>query len=381
MKKVGIITHYYKSMNYGALLQAYALQKVISQMDYEVEQICYDMTVAEKKRGELHTVKQILRKGYNNLKHYRQFSGWKKRCRAFRSFEQSIPHSGQVYDRHAIEKANDIYDAFVTGSDQVWNTDWYHPAFFLDFVVGNKKKIAYAASLGHSEMNGGMRQIFMDSMKDYTAISVRESDAIAMVGECTPISVVKVLDPTLLLTKEQWDEICTDRIVKDDYIFCFLLGDGVQERKLAEEFARKKNLKLVTLPHFPRRYRSVDQNFGDVYLYDVSPETFLSLIKYAQVVLTDSFHAAVFSSTYEKEYFAFERTGAKNMGSRLKSLTQMFECEERFLCTPEMMTTEYIKNVEPISYNRSKRKIEKEREDSLNFLKRALGEINESKPN
>ena len=261
---------------------------------------------------------------------------------------------------------------FITGSDQVFNTDWYHPAFFLDFVPEGKKKIAYAASIGKYQLDDETRQIFEKSLKDFTAVSVRETDAVDMVRECTQVPVTNTLDPTMVLTAEQWDELCAEPVVKEPYVFCFLLGEGTNERVLAREYARKKGLKLVTLPHFPCRYLPQDAQYGDIPLYDISPAEFISLIKFAQVIFTDSFHATAFSSTYKKEYFVFERTGGRGMRSRVVSLTNLFACEEHFLCTPERMTVSYIENAKSIDYQKSNRQLELERQKSVEFLKRVL---------
>ncbi len=373
MKKIGIITHYYRNLNYGGSLQSYALCEILNQMGYDAQQICYDMMPVDRSRmrflSKLRRSAGILR---SEILQHKQMKNWRIRKKAFYGFQETIPHSSQVYNKDSIGEAGDLYDLFVTGSDQVFNTDWYHPAFFLDFVPAGKKKIAYAASIGKYQLDEKTRQIFEKSLKDFSAISVRERDAVDMVGECTQVPVTNTLDPTMVLTAEQWDELCAAPMIQEPYVFCFLLGEDIPQRELAREYARKKGWKLVTLPHFPCRYLPADAQFGDIPLYDVSPAEFVSLIKNAQVVLTDSFHAIAFSSTYHKEYFVFERSGGRSMRSRVVSLTDLFGCEDHFLHTPERMTMAYMEGVKPIDYQQSFRKLELERQKSLEFLKKAM---------
>ena len=342
-------------------------------MGYEAQQICYDMMpVYQTQKGVIPSLKRRARAALNGIIRHQQIKNWKKRENAFYSFQQTIPHSSKVYNKDTIVQASEDYDLFITGSDQVLNTDWYHPAFFLEFVPDNKKKIAYAASIGKCELDDRTRQIFEKTLQSFTAISVRETDAADMIRECTEVPVTQTLDPTMVLTAEQWDELCAPPVVQEPYVFCFLLGEGIQERKLVQEYAAKKGCKLVTLPHFPCRYLPADNNFGDIMLYDISPAEFISLIKYAQVIFTDSFHATAFSSIYQKEYFVFERTGARSMRSRVVSLTNLFACEGHFLCMPEMMTVEYIDSIKPIEYDRMAEKLAMERQKSIEFLRKAM---------
>lgn len=369
MKKVGIITHYYKNLNYGGSLQAYALCRVLREMGFDAEQISYDMHFPPIPYAPVLRLKKVIKTAILGIRYLPWSFGWRKRKKSFYNFQEQIPHSVKIYNKDTIAEAKSCYDVFITGSDQVWNTQWYHSAFFLDFVSGDKKKIAYAASLGQTQLDEKSCGIFTRSLKDFNAVSVRELDAVDMISQYTSVPVVQTLDPTMLLSAQQWDEICSDPIVEGKYIFCFLLGDGQPERQAVRRFANEIGVKIVTLPHFPCSYRKNDQNFADIFLYDISPMQFISLIKYAEYVFTDSFHAAVFSNIYKKDYFVFERNNGKNMRSRIVSLLSFYNCEHRFLDRPEKLEFAYMQNAEKTNFTKVRDDLEEKRNASLAFLR------------
>lgn len=265
-----------------------------------------------------------------------------------------------------------VRDAFITGSDQVWNLTWYVPAYFLDFVPSEKTKISYAASIGMKSLDDEQKQIFKNSLKDYQAVSVREEASTEMLKEISPHTPQYVLDPTLLLSAQEWDEISAERVIEEKYVFCYFLGDDRRERKIAEKYARKRGLKIVTFPHIANKVVRSDFHFGDIRMFDATPEQFISLIKHAEYVFTDSFHATVFSNIYHKEYFVFERAGRKGMGSRIYSLTGLFESEERFCDTAKKARLKYIENLPKLDYSREFPHFEEMKEKSMDYLKRNL---------
>jgi hypothetical protein len=188
----------------------------------------------------------------------------------------------------------------------------------------------------------------------------------------TNLPVEQVLDPTLLLKKEQWDDICAERMVEDKYLFCFFLGYNPQARKLAKAYARKHGLKIVTIPHASSLYVSGGSTWGDVRVWDASPAEFLSLVKHADCVFTDSFHACAFSSVYEKNFFVVQRTGHAGMSGRIYSLLALLGCESHFCDTEEKLNLTYLESLEPVSYAEPKAELETLREKSFAYLRRNL---------
>ena len=382
--KIGILTHYYKSLNYGGNLQAYSLITKLKKQGYCAEQISFSMNnkslstqmnrdILFYTKHPLHCVKAIIRKIEN-----RYHNVLARRKIAFSKFNQNtIPHSKEIYQSDSIQNYVEHYDVFITGSDQVWNFTWYNSEFFLDFVPSDKIKLSYAASLACDTLTDSQKKIFLNSLKDFKAVSVREKSAVELISELSPVPVENVLDPTLLLDKEDWDEICSDRIVAEDYLFCYFLGENKKSRKLAERFAKQNNLKLVTIPHAGGWIKLADRNFGDIRLFDATPNDFISLIKHAKYVFTDSFHAVVFSYIYQKQYFVFNRNRTGEMSSRIQDITELFCSEDHFCSNKERECLSYIQALPSIDYTQANPTFERLRQESIEFLKRNLGDTEE----
>ena len=377
MKRVGIITLFHNSLNYGGLLQAYALCRKIEKMGYNVEQISYDAAAGY---SILHKIKQLFFKFiyvFLNLKNAGEEKklrkGLAERKKKIRIFsERFISHSETTYTGKTINKANDEYDIFVAGSDQIWSK--YSPVYTLDFVSKDKRKISYAASIGKKNLDDETKRLFKKSLETFSNVSVREKEAVEIIEGFLSHKVSWVLDPTMLLLKEEWDEICTERRIEYPYLFCYFLGSDIRLRELAKRYAEEKRLKIVCLPHLHSKLENNDVGFGDIQLYDVSPADFISLIKHAEVVFTDSFHASVFSGIYKKNFFVFDRVSAKGMNTRIYSLCELYQCEEHFCDNEERFSLEYIRNLDSIDYCYESEQFKKLKNISEEFLKNSLKE-------
>lgn len=366
------------SKNYGGNLQAYAMVTFLNKREYNAAQISYIMnsrqnvkvSVIVKLKDKVYKIKQKLT-GILNQVEDKKYNILKRQEKAFLIFNQNIPHSETIYDNFSVLNCINDYDYFITGSDQVWNLNCYHSAYFLDFVPSTKTKISYAASIAKDSLTNEQKEIFRKSLKDYKAVSVREKSAEKLLEGLSPVEVQTVLDPTLLLTREDWDEVCSERVISEKYVFCYFLGVNKQARNLAEKFARLRKLKLVALPH-TGGIKLMDRKFGDERLYDVSPEQFISLIKHAEYVFTDSFHAVVFSNIYQKQYFVFNRSKKGEMSSRIVDITELFHQEERFCAGKERETMEYVTSLANIDYTKRNEEFEKMKEKSISFLENSL---------
>lgn len=388
MKKIGIITHYYQSTNYGGNLQAYALCEVLIKNKYQVEQICYPFYPLPFEKNRIKNlfangVIGFFKKLWNYTKRVfilplekieiRKLDFYNCRRKAFLEFNKNIiPHSEIVYTRDTIKDSVLTYDVFITGSDQVWNLAWYDSAYFLDFVPSKKLKMSYAASIAKDSLTAEQKEMFRESLKDYKAVSVREESAVNLLKDISPVETQLVLDPTLLLTKEDWDKVCAERVIEEEYVFCYFLGENRKERKIAEKCAEKQGLTLVAIPH-TAGIKLIDRKFGDKRLYDVSPQQFVSLIKHAKYIFTDSFHAVVFSNIYQKNYFVFNRNKKGEMNSRIINITKLFHQEERFCNGKERECLEYVESLPDIDYTQENKEFEALKEKSLAFLKENLG--------
>lgn len=354
--KIGILTHYYSSMNYGGVLQAYALAAFLQEHGYEAEQISFRFSsepfarkpttlVCAPRRsgiiGRLKRCKNALR--YRAVEKPRQevYAHYKNdeiaaRAEAFASFCESVPHSACIYTPEMISGATEVYDCLITGSDQVWNFDWFNPAFFLDFPNQQIERIAYAASAGRAGFDEAETAYLRRVLPVFHAISVRESDLAVELNELLGTDrVVQTVDPTLLLSAKKWEALASPRLIPENYLFCYFLHNNKELACLAKRFARKRHLRIATIPFPGIEYNDMDIRFGKFRFDTASPTDFLSLIRHADYVLTDSFHATVFSLLFEKQFAVFPRSDAVSMGSRLQTLTELFNCPEHFCGVPE----------------------------------------------
>ena len=375
--KIAIITHYYGSKNYGGNLQAYALCKVLHQMGMQAEQISFDR-YANRKKSKI-TAKKIAKNILRRLSRLRSRSiseDLKKRNASLDSFNRNVvPHTTTVYDEKSIFQCVENYDVFITGSDQVWHPVAYCPAYGLEFVPSDKIKLSYAASLATDKITDEYSNVLKRSLSDFKGISVRESSAVDLLQNIVNTELHVSLDPVFLLSRDHWDELCSNYTADSPYIFVYFLGDNKASRILTEQYAKKHNLKVVTLPHLSGDYRKCDADFGDERLYDVSPEDFISLIKGAYKVFTDSFHAAVFSIIYEKDFVVFDRavsgTGGA-MKTRLSCLLDTFYLSDRFCGFSEKNGIEYIDSLSKIDFEPVKTILEGLKSDSIEYLKKYI---------
>lgn len=396
MKKAGILTHYYKSNNFGGNLQAYALAERINRIPgYSAEQICY-RTVVEKQRHKnepqksgslLQNVREALyrfRKRISKIDPKKWPSVVANKCLArrfairnavIREFNEcNIPHSKKAYSQADIAECADRYDIFVTGSDQVWSG--CSEVYSLNFVHG-KTKLSYAASIARKEIPEEQKTFYRERLTDYSAISVRDETDLEIISELTEKPVEVVADPVFLLNRENWEEVAVSEVpIKGKYVFCYFLGDSRETKKRVRQFARRKHLKIVHIPHF-RDNENVftvdDLFFGNKKPYNVSPAGFLSLVQNAEYVFTDSFHAAAFSLIFRKQFFVFDRVSKWGvMNSRLLNLLSQYGCEERFCSGENRESLDYLQQLPPMEYGEAEKRMEAAKQVSEGYLFRAL---------
>lgn len=166
------------------------------------------------------------------------------------------------------------------------------------------------------------KEYLSECLSSFDAISVREHDLVAALSNLNKGRKLEcVVDPTLLLSRDDWNEIVAERIIKEEYLFCYFLGADDRLREIANQYAKNHRLKIVTIPFANETFNGVDFIFANYRLFDAGPQEFISLIKHASCVFTDSFHATVFSLFYQRKFFAFERSASKGMSSRFVDKT------------------------------------------------------------
>ena len=332
--KVAIIPLKYDELNYGGVLQFYALQKTIKKLGFNIEILKVDaetkVCIAEGKRTITTKIKRLMLKAVSpvlRLKNRRKIEKYiRERKRKIEEFKTA--HYTNTVDITDINMNE--YIAVVCGSDQIWNPKWARERAFLGFAPNGVNTVIYAASLGCEIMTEYQKSIFKPLVENINFVSVRELSAKSLLESFTDRKDIEVvLDPTLLLKVSEWDEI-TKPVEHTDYVFTYFLGEYNDFAEYVKAFAASKNLKIINIPYASgERVDSTD--FGDVKIYDASPQEFISLIKNATVVFTDSFHACVFSSLFKRKFYIFKRKNGEEMMGRIETLIKNFNLPNRII--------------------------------------------------
>lgn len=367
MIKIGIITYFYNSTNYGGVLQSYALCNAINKLGnnkIKAEQICYDYDSFTNNKIKLkQRIKNFIKRILSLFVKKYRFKPQKGKIRAFKDFvNQYIPHSENVYDINNIYQVNGIYDLFITGSDQVWNPISLDDNFFLNFV-SEKKKISYAASIGADEIDQKKIDILVDKLRDFDIISVREESAKKILEKNGVHNVTVQIDPVFLLSKEEWSAVAESKIqLKDRFIFVYLLSGDVNLRKRIEMFATNKGLVIYDfspIQLFTKNYSSYCNK---------GPLEFVKYISEASYCCTDSFHCTAFCLIFKKRFVTFCRKNIINQTSnnRIVDLLNKFNLQEHALSE----ITEDLDIIE--NEYQCEEEIKKYKELGLNFIKEKI---------
>lgn len=384
MGKLAIVTGYH-IINYGSVLQAYATQKFITDMNIENECVFY-----EKKKD----INQILRifnlpllktkidhlkkKLYSKLNYEKFGKNFDIRNKIFNDFiKNNFKTSKRYYGYENLKEGIKEYDMVLLGSDQVWNPLNFGSHYYtLEFVPDNIKKVAYSPSFGVSKIPQNQLKATKKYLERIECISVREKQGQNIIKELTGRTAPIVVDPTLLLDIKQWKEIYSEnRLVKEKYIFCYFLGTNPKHRKFANDLKTKTGYTIVTLPYMDEIVKG-DFDFADKQLFEAGPSEFLNLVCNAEFVCTDSFHGTIFSIVHHKNFFTFRRHEEKkgsSTNSRLDSLLDLLDIKER-LCDSDIKIENIIDN--EIDYKVVDENLEKIRQSSKEYLYKSLNEIN-----
>ena len=367
MKKICIITNYYNSTNYGGILQAYALCKALNSLEgVEAEQISYDYDshIVKKKKN----IKLLLKRNVKRclslwIKKYGVSEDEEKKI-AFKYFvDRHIPHTETLYKDGELIKIIDRYDCYVTGSDQVWNPVSMDDNFFLEFV-SNKKKIAYASSLGADVIEPVLLEQICKKISSFHFVSVREKSAKSML-EMNGIKNVELMpDPVFLLRDRDWKTISIIPPCKK-FLFVYFLSNNINIRKKALLFANKRGLQVY--------------DFSPLFLFNdkeaincsqMGPEAFIGHICCSDFCFTDSFHCTAFSIIFQKRFLVFEREPVENITSntRIQTILEQMNLLERLVTE-----SQEIDKLAEQQIGRCDEIIQQIRTAGYSYLERAVG--------
>lgn len=358
-KDIGILT-IIDNDNYGNRLQNYAISNILKQIN------CRPVTIKNcrllNKKDKLYLLR-LLKFFIENgkIKKHKMI-----RRKKFEKFNEYIEFSNKYITPYDNVKYK--YDYVIVGSDQVWNPNFsrFREVDLLTFA-DNNQKISFSASFGINELPEHLENYAKDNLQTFKAISVREEAGKKIVEKVTKRTDVEVLvDPTMLLSAKEWDEVSKkpeqlNNLKSKKYILNYFLGELSEEWKHEiEEVAKENDCEIINI---------LDRQSP---FYQTGPSEFLYLEKNAFMVCTDSFHSSVFSIIYDIPFIVFERQqkGVVSMNSRIDTLLSKFRLEDR------RFNGKITDTILQCDYTEAKEILDKEREKSINFLKRAL-EINE----
>lgn len=318
--KLGLIT-FHRAINYGGVLQTFALQQAIEKAGANVEIIDYYCPAIEKmyrpkfkdwfRKNNIKRVAAVFLKNGILLFNNKKFSNFRNNY---------LKTSDKRYLSHEDLRSAQ-YDKYITGSDQVWSPvcAGFDTAYFLDFVTESKKKNSYAASFGVGAVNEELHNKYYELLHDYNQISVRENDGAKIIKSILNKDVDVVPDPTLLLNKREWGYLFSQkRDIKDRYILIYMISEDNALINKAKELSKKTGLKIYYVND--RFYKKR----GVINLRKVSPEQWVNLFFNAEYIFTNSFHGVAFSINFKKNFFVKALNQNQKVNSRIFNILEHY---------------------------------------------------------
>lgn len=368
-KKVGIIT-FHASHNCGSMLQAYALQCFLQKNGYNAEMIDFS-SEGQKALYSLYnknkSLKFVIRNFVFHL-HARRLKNTRKRYEDFKNKYFNLTN----YSTSKSDEIIDDYYAVIAGADQVWNTTIsdYDDAYFLNWVK-NAKKISYAPSFGAKNPIEYAKDIekIKKYLKDFKYLSIRENNGQKWIEELIGKKVPVVLDPTLIIDKEDYEKITAKELnLPEKYIFYYSPSYSLNINKLVRKISKKHKLPVIAFNGKAFYLRGM--NFSGFKLPDFEgPTAYLQLMKNASMVITTSFHGAIFSTVYKKNFWAVKNGGMFGSDDRVLTLANQLHIEDRLIPIKFDLDFDYMQKVDYAEYDI---KLKEKREFSENYLLSAL---------
>ena len=313
-RRVGIVT-LPGNFNYGNRLQLYATQRAFSGFGCSTSEL-----VLIDNGSAVRVIKDIVKR----------IIGWKgrpgpedvmtpERREAFKRFSANIVT--EIVPR-IDQGLSERFDLFSVGSDQVWNPnyisnkdDW----FFLKFA-NPSRRMALAASVGIDYLDDSQAERLRHGVEGFSSISVRERRGAELIKKCSGRYAEVLCDPTLTLSSDEWCSVADHRLTPESsYVLAYLLGEpNAEASEILEEVTEHGRIDVVPLSD---RQKECEPDAG--------PAEFISLVEHAEHVVTDSFHAAVFSCIFQRPLTIVRRLGGASMFSRMEQLTQMLGIENK----------------------------------------------------
>ena len=375
MKSVAVVT-LHNAPNYGSCLQTYATQIIFSQMgtdprivDYYRADCIPSNEVERALNGQLVKKMPIFRvPGMKALARIPVSKIVARRAEPLNEFRHSKLNltSRSYYSLEELEQDTPQADIYCTGSDQVWNSTWnkgFEKAFYLSFAPENAKRIAYAASIGKSSLEEWEKKPMREALAKYSHISVREAGAAELLDSIGVHGAVPVVDPTLMLDKEDWGQLRDDGVLPNcPYILIYQLN----RNREFDEYARRLSKKLG-LPLYRIAYGVHERRHGEHTIVCPSVAGFVSLFMNAEYVITDSFHGTAFSVNLNRKFVSIS---PGRFPGRIMNLLNMTGETRHYL--DDWRNLDIVD--QPIDYTHVQQVFEAKRAEARDFLTKAVND-------
>lgn len=362
--KVGIAT-WYRNGNFGGTLQAFALANVIDKFGYQSEFISY-LPNYNIKNKILRLLKNLVFSLF-----YPSSSSSRKMIWSFVKNELQQSPTFTMYD-HLQKYANDNYSAAICGSDQIWNCVKCIEEFYFLTFIEKDKRIAYAPSVGVQSINKQYHDKFCQYISEIPFLSIRETKGQSIIKEITGRNAKLVLDPTLLLTAEEWLQFSkkqsTENVnIDKEYILCYFIGENIEYYKFVNKFAAKVNLPIYYIS-------SKRKDMGDSQI-PCGVREFIKQIDNAKYFFTDSFHGLCFSIIFQKHvgvFWRFSENDPISQNSRVANLINLLNLNI-LIVDKDTVFESFISS--PPNYCTSNIILDMLRKDSIDYLYNALQKV------
>ena len=363
---------FHNAANYGAALQSYAFEKFLTDKGYDCEYINYVNTSRAHEYSMSWHIWDSLKHGkLKNAVAYTLGSPFMtlRKWRFNRFYDNYLKKTSKIYKTSDdAAELNGIYDRFIVGSDQVWNPacNGDDTAFLLDFVKNSRERISYSSSFGVDSIDEKHTASYKQNLSAFHALAVREKIGCEIVKNLTGRDAQLVLDPVMLLSKEQWMQLIPMGGKRENYVFSYTNRDS----QTADFF--RTGYKLNGKKHYVLSRYTRPQDFLSSTVrvkYCMSPQEFVSVIANAELVISASFHCLAMSIILNRPFVAI-LTGDKGKDERPLNILRALDLESRIL-RPGMTVKDIL---EPIDWDLVNKKIELLRESSVDYLRRAINE-------
>ena len=356
--------------NYGAMLHSWAFQQWLLKQPYVemTEVIDYVMPVVEEINRNFPLWSSL--KGMHPrqaLYDLRYAVPYQKRLRKFNNFVSEHFITSQIqYNQRTLNDVGLPYDTIICESDVIWSPGFsgghFDKSFFMALdSMQSMKRIAYAPSMADGDLSMEQGKELRKLLKSVDYISCRETYAVDILKQYTDKKITHVIDPVLLLEENEYDDIVSDRLISDPYLLIYLpVNDNIKLRLQAKDYALKRGLKVLEISTTLRK----DSDHTIVSYTTAGIEEFLSAIKHADVVFTNSFHAICFSIIFNKEFYAFSRA----FNGKVRDICELFDLKRRFL------VDDHFELQDPIDFEWTERIRLQEKEKSEEWISCALQE-------